>query len=78
MTPDERKEFNDLKELVRSMLLAENVQFIKALERRLDFVSSNIRLNDLLDVDISSVSDGQVLKYTTTGTDRWVNGTDNV
>jgi len=34
-------------------------------------------LAGLTDVDIPSPSNGQVLKYTTTGVDRWIAATDN-
>ena len=37
---------------------------------------SEASINDLLDVDASGATNGQVLKFTTTGVDRWINGTD--
>lgn len=84
MTPQERNEFDTLKTLVDTLLRAENVSFIENIKRRMDLAGlvrteiGNASINDLGDVDITSVSNGQVLKYTTSGTDRWINGTDNV
>lgn len=84
MTPQEKKEFEELKRTVLALRSVTDVPFIESMRRRLD-VDSAVRLginrasiNDFLDVEITSPSNGQVLKYTTTGVDRWVNGTDNV
>jgi len=74
MTPQEQSKMNDLTNLVNSLLRVENVPFIQALERRLDFLSSEISLDDLTDVsDIAGASTGQVLKKTST---TWQPGTD--
>ena len=84
MSPQQLAEFNDMKKRLEALETVRNISFVKELERRLDItgkVSYGINqasINDLSDVDITSVSNGQVLKYTTTGVDRWVNGTDNV
>lgn len=84
MTPQEKREFEELKTLVQTLLRVESVPFIESIKRRLDIkgeVSRGISLaslGDLSDVDIPTPSDGQVLKYTTTGDDRWIAGADNV
>jgi hypothetical protein len=73
-----------MKKRLEALETVRNISFVKELERRLDITSkvsygiNQASINDLSDVDITSVSNGQVLKYTTTGVDRWVNGTDNV
>jgi hypothetical protein len=84
MSPSQLAEFNDMKKRLEALETVRNISFVKELERRLDITSkvsygiNQASINDLSDVDITSVSNGQVLKYTTTGVDRWVNGTDNV
>jgi hypothetical protein len=84
MSPQQLAEFNDMKKRLEALETVRNISFVKELERRLDITSkvsygiNQASINDLSDVDITSVSNGQVLKYTTTGVDRWVNGTDNV
>lgn len=73
-----------LEKRIADLELAQNSAFIQNVKRRLDiagevqFGINNASINDLRDVDITSVSNGQVLKYTTTGVDRWINGTDNI
>ena len=75
MTPRETERMNQLETLVTSLLNVENVAFIGALERRLDFLSSAISLDDLTNVSgANSASTGQVLKKTST---TWQPGTDN-
>lgn len=82
MTPQERQEFDDLKRMVQALLRVEDVSFIENIKRRIDIngivrlAINQASLNDLSDVDITSVTTGQVLKYTTSGTDRWINAAD--
>lgn len=88
MSPEDRREFEELKQTVRNLKMVEDVAFIESMKRRIDVAAianaaavqaiGNASINDLLDVDVPSPSNGQVLKYTTTGTDRWVAGTDNI
>ena len=74
MSPLEQK-VADLEKRVALLERVENVAFIAALERRLNFVSGDIRLSDLADVSgTDSASTGQVLKKTAT---TWQPGTDN-
>ena len=75
MTPQELERMNKLETLVNSLLRVESVPFINALERRLDFLSSAITLDDLTNVSgANSASTGTVLKKTST---TWQPGTDN-
>lgn len=74
MTPQERKEFEELKKLVASLERVEHVAFIKALERRLNFVSGTLALDDLSDVSTGGASNGQVLKFNGSS---WAPGADN-
>ena len=75
MTPQELNRMNKLETLVNSLLRVENVAFISALERRLDFLSSAITLDDLTNVSgANAASTGTVLKKTST---TWQPGTDN-
>ena len=83
MSPSQLAEFNDMKRRLQALERGENIEFIKNIERRLD-IAGEVRLainqsslNDLLDVDVPAPSNGQVLKYTITGDDRWIAGTDN-
>lgn len=77
MTPEEKNRFEKLEQLVQSLLRAENVSFIESIKRRLDIdvKIANIRLNDLVDVDTTGVSNGQVIKYTSS-TALWENAND--
>lgn len=83
MSPEQLKQFNQMQADIKKLMGATDVNFIENMRRRLDIVTtvddaiSNLTLNDISDVDVPSPTDGQVLKYTTTGTDRWVAGTDN-
>ena len=73
MTPQELDRMNKLEQLVMSLLRVENVEFIKNVERRIEFPT--LRLSDLEDVeDTDGASTGQVLKKTAT---TWKPGTDN-
>lgn len=75
MTPEERQEFNNLKQLVNAMRRAEDLVFVESLNRRLDFFVGTPKLSDLSDVSgTDSASTGQVLKKTAT---TWQPGTDN-
>lgn len=75
MTQQELDRMNKLETLVNSLMRAENVPFINALERRLDFLSSAISLDDLTNVTgANTASTGTVLKKTST---TWQPGTDN-
>lgn len=64
MTPEERQEFEQLKETVRNLRELTDPQFFAALDR--EFVSTTLRLNDLEDVTTSGVTNNQVLKYDST------------
>ena len=67
MTPQELNRMNKLETLVTSLLRVESVPFINALERRLDFLSSAISLDDLTNVSgANSATTGKVLKKTST------------
>lgn len=84
MTPQERQEFDELKRIVDTLVRVENVPFVENMKRRLDIngavhlAINQASLNDIGDVDITSVTNGQVLKWTTTGDDRWINAADNI
>lgn len=73
MTPQEQNRMVALEKLVNELLNATNVQFIKNLERRLDFLSGTFQLSDASDVSATTPSSGQVLKYNGTA---WAPGTD--
>jgi len=75
MSPEERKQFNDMKRKIEQIERVEHVPFIKNLERRLNFVSGDITLNDLSDVDTSGVTNGQVIKYNSSN-ETWENDND--
>ena len=67
MTPQELDRMNKLETLVNSLVQVENVSFIGALERRLDFLSSTISLDDLTNVEGANTgTTGYVLKKTAT------------
>ena len=67
MTPQELERMNKLETLVTSLLRVESVPFINALERRLDFLSSAITLDDLTNVEGANAgTTGYVLKKTST------------
>jgi len=67
MTPQEKQRMDKLENLVNTLLRVENVAFISALERRLDFLSSAITLDDLTNVSgANSATTGKVLKKTST------------
>lgn len=75
MSPEEKNRMDKLEKLVQELLNVTNVQFIKSLERRLNFVSGTIALNELSDVDTTGQSSGEVLKFNGS---TWVPGTDEV
>lgn len=74
MSPEERRQLNELKQLVENMRRAEDLQFIESIARRLDGkIDAKIaltKLTDLFDVDTTGVSNGQVIKYNST-TEEW-------
>lgn len=75
MSPQEKREFNELQMLVQSLLEVKNVPFIESLKRRLDFLPRGANLVDLADVeDTTDAATGTVLKKTAT---TWQPGTDN-
>jgi len=84
MTPEQLQQFEAMKTRIDNLERAENVAFINSLERRLDIprivdgAVSKISLGSLSNVDVPSPSDGQVLKFTTSGVDRWIAATDNI
>tara|TARA_R110000851_G_scaffold224339_1_gene377190 strand:- start:828 stop:1082 length:255 start_codon:yes stop_codon:yes gene_type:complete len=83
MSPQDRIEFEQMKATLEGLVRAENVAFIESIKRRLDIAGdvsaavSLVTLNDLANVDVPSPTNGQVLKFTTSGTDRWVAAADN-
>jgi hypothetical protein len=82
MNPLEQK-VQELERRLTALERVENIAFIESMLRRIVSRLSvgdlpPISLNDLSDVDVPTPSDGQVLKYTTSGVDRWIAGTDNV
>jgi len=73
MTPEERAEFEEMKETLRAIQRVEDVPFIENINRRITFPT--LKLSDLSDVsDTDSASTGEVLKKTST---TWQPGTDN-
>jgi len=82
MSPEQLNQFNDMQRRLTAIEHVENIAFIESILRRIISRLSlgdlpPISLNDLSDVDVPTPSDGQVLKYTTSGDDRWIAGTDN-
>lgn len=79
MSPEQLAQFNDMKTRLEKLERAENVSFLKMLERNSIFVTQEtldaLTLTDLADVTITSPSNGQVLKYNGTV---WAEGTDNI
>jgi len=75
MSPQELERMNKLEKLVTSLLNVENVPFIGALERRLNFLEGSFRLADAIDVANTAPSNGQVLKWNGS---QWAPGADNV
>ena len=81
MSPEDRQLLQSLKERLDKLERAENVAFIKSIERNTDFITLSelqntldaLTLNDLADVDTSGVTNGQVIKYDS-GT--WENAND--
>lgn len=70
MSPVERQEFNDMKKRLSALERAENVSFVESVFRRIE---SNITdklkrtsLNIFSDVDMSGITNGQILKYNST------------
>jgi len=84
MTPEQLQQFEAMQTRITKLEQAENVSFIGNIERRLgiarivEVAVSKISLGSLTDVDVPSPSNGQVLKFTTSGDDRWVAATDNI
>lgn len=72
MTPQERDRMDKLEKLVMSMLRGENVEFIKTLERRLDFVliESSSKLLDSEDISINEA--GVATKTALDDPDGWI------
>lgn len=71
MTPEERREFDDMKRRLAELERVEGTAFIESLRRRLNVPQ---QLGDLTDVSSSAPSTGQVLKY---DGNVWAPGTDN-
>lgn len=73
MSPQDRREFEELKRIVDSLVRVENVQFLESLRRR--FPLPIHKLSDHSDVSLTDgASTGEVLKKTAT---TWQPGTDN-
>lgn len=83
MSPQERLEFERMKRELENIKRVTDVSFIAEIKRRLEIdrdvqaAFRSLKLSDLSDVDIVAPTNGQVLKYTTSGVDRWINSTDN-
>jgi hypothetical protein len=80
MSPQERQEFDNLKRVVTQLQKVEDIVFIESLKRRIVTEAiaraiSEVDLEDLRNVSISSPVNGQVLKY---DSGVWENGTDNI
>lgn len=41
-----------------------------------DYVANTMAITDISDVDVTSLANGEILKYTTSGVDRWINAID--
>ena len=68
MTPEERNRLNDLEKRLDNLEKVQNVSFIENIKRRLDLPNvpdliSKIRMGDLLDVDDTGITNGQLLKW---------------
>jgi hypothetical protein len=79
MTPEQLTQFREMQETLARLLRAEDVGFVKSLERNSSFVTeaqlAALKLSDLADVeDTDSASTGEVLKKTAT---TWQPGVDN-
>ena len=82
MTPEQRTQLENMQRKINAIERAEDIQFIQSIARRLEQSISTIvdqkisqtALNDLIDVDTSGVTNGQVIKYSS-GT--WENANDN-
>jgi len=81
MTPEERTRLNKLEETVRQMQRVEDISFVENIKRRIDFEGNFKRLfslskiGELLNVDDTGVSNGQILKYNST-TEKYVDAND--
>lgn len=75
MTPEQLTQFNEMKARLEKLERAENASFIKALERKLNFLSGSFQLSDASDVSATAPSNGQVLKFNGT---EWAPGTDEI
>lgn len=73
MTPEEQIRFEKLEKLVNSIYKVENVEFIQNISRRITVPAH--RLADHTDVDVDGVTNGQVIKYTSS-TGIWDNAND--
>ena len=80
MTPEQLQMFEAMQVRIKNLEQGENVAFIENVKRRIDMPSllKKITLNDLANVSVPAPTNGQVLKFTTTGVDRWIASTDNV
>lgn len=69
MTPQDRRELNELRVAVTALQRVLDVSFIEELKRRLDIDSEvsdavgRINIGDLNNVDTTGVTNNQVLKY---------------
>jgi hypothetical protein len=73
MSPSQLAEFNDMKRRLQALERVENVEFVKNIERRITVPRH--RLADHLDVDVDGVTNGQVIKFTSS-TGIWDNAND--
>ena len=78
MTPEQLQRLERLEKMVEALHKVEDVQFLENIIRRIDIPSflREIRLNDLKDVNVVGVTNGQVIKYTSSTT-TWNNANDN-
>lgn len=68
MTPEERQRLANLEQTVSNLQRVTDVNFIENIKRRLGLpgIITNLRVNDLFDVDTDGISNGQVLKWNST------------
>jgi hypothetical protein len=87
MTPQDRqlivdmqKEIAELQLILRSFLSGAELdpQIQRTIAQIVTRAIGEASINDFADVDITSPTNGQVLKYTTTGDDRWINAADDI
>lgn len=72
MTPQELQRMEKLEKLVTSLLRVENVEFIKSLERRLDFLLALPSTKGINSEDVSIDEAGASVKTALDDPDGWI------